>query len=84
MTAVDYQVPVPREPFELLHGREINVVGAENLVGRFGAVHHAPVLRVAGDRRPAQPFEDADLDLLRLTGQQPIEPGCETGAGFAR
>ena len=78
------QVPVPREADQALHRRRIERAGLQHLVRRRRVVDHAELRGVPRDRRAAQPLQDADLDLVRLQRDQPVEAGGERRQVLAR
>ena len=78
------QIPKPREASDSLHVGERELIVGENGVGRHRAVAHRKALRVATDRRTAQPLQDADLNLVRTQPHQRVEPFTKTRERFAR
>src|SRR5439155_26268672 len=80
VSAVSHQVPVPGEAPQLLHGRNIEQLRVKYFVRRMRIIDHLPRSVVAGNRRAAQPLQDADLDFVWLQANQAIESRAETFA----
>lgn len=66
-------VPVTGEAVDCLHGEEINVARAQDVVRRFRVVIQPESFGVPVDRRAPQTLEDAELDLVWFVGDQLVE-----------
>ena len=82
VAAVANQIPVARKTPQLLHRSEINQPVLEDFVRRIRAVNHLPFGVMPDNGRAAEPFQDADLDFLRLEGDQPIKARGKTVQSF--
>ena len=78
------QVPVARKAGQPLQLRKRQVAGAQHVVGRRRVEAQVERLGVAGDRCPAQPLQDTQLDLVGTDRRQAVEAGGEALDGFAR
>ena len=72
-----------RKAAEFLHGGKIDQFVLQNFIGRMRVVDHLPFGIVPDDGRAAETFEDADLDFLRIEGDETIESGGKIFDAFA-
>ena len=59
------------------------VAGGEDFVGGRGTIAHGVGVVVAGDGRPGEFFQDAELDFVGVEGDEAVEAGCKTFGSFA-
>jgi len=87
VAAVGDEIPVAGEAAQAFESLEVEGLRLEEIVGWEGVVDHGPFLVVARDGRSAEAFEQADLDLVRLQGEEAVEAageGLERFAGESR
>ena len=76
---IGHQIPIARKSHKALHRHRIHRVGLLHGVGRARVIHHAKASAVARDRRAAQTLQDAELNLMRPQGVQPVKAGGKAG-----
>ncbi len=76
--AIGDEVPRAGEAAQTLERGEVDQFILEYFVGRLGVIDHFPFAVVSADGGAAQAFEDADLDFVRVEGEEVIESLGET------
>ena len=80
---VGHQVPEPGKPGEALQRGRIHHASLQHGVRRFGLIDHAVLKGVTGNRRAAQAFQNAQLNLVGLERMQLVKALGKAGQSLA-